>query len=135
MSEKIETVADYAKLMLETIDKRDAEAAADWKQNSDGRVLKLIDIVLEKTKTEAMKDILPRARGMTYMNLERKIQQQEQNIKKLEQGLEREFQRFHYLPKSTYLIRKQVVEAHNAVTASLVKVFIKNQIEIKMPEQ
>jgi hypothetical protein len=125
MVEKMETLADFNKLMIKALDEKEheeLEAHNHWMENIDRRALQLVDLMLEKTKNEAMKKILPRTRGMTYMKLEGKIQQQQQEIRKAERGRERELLQFNYLKDSRNLINQEIVDVMTLVSGCLCKV-------------
>lgn len=124
--EKMETLADFNKLMLDALAKRENAAQVRWMQNNDRRTLQLIDLVLEKTKTEAMKELLKRTRGMDYMKLEAKIQQQNQDIRRAELERARDLDQYVNLSAQKGLVSQEIKDAMSLVTDCFARVSFKN---------
>jgi hypothetical protein len=88
MSQEIETLSDFNRLVREVLDKKDKRVAEDlaaWENNSSERKLALVEIMLERAKVLAMEELLiGGARGMVHIRLREKIQQSQQRLRKME---------------------------------------------------
>ena len=83
MADEIETVADFRRLYLKAMTDREAKEAIKWDEDHEARILLEAELVLEKVKRAIHGRQLRLARGLAYMKLESKMQQDKKTLDSL----------------------------------------------------